>query len=57
MTERKDRIDQLESQLADCLLFLQELEDDLVASGWKDTGIGREIQEIERVLGIEGVFE
>ena len=57
MTERKDRIDQLESQLEDCLLFLQELEDDLVASGWKDTGIGREIQEIERVLGIEGVFE
>ena len=57
MTERKDRIEQLESQLEDCLLFLQELEDDLEASGWKDTGIGREIQEIERVLGIEGVFE
>ena len=57
MTERKDRIEQLESQLEDCLLFLQELQDDLVASGWKDTGIGREIQEIERVLGIEGVFE
>ena len=57
MTEREDRIEQLESQLEDCLLFLQELEDDLKASGWKDTGIGREIQEIERVLGIEGVFE
>ena len=59
MTERKDRIEQLERRLQDLTHFLEELEEDLNVTRWTETAreIRSELNESYRVLGIEGVFE